>query len=186
MDLMPLGGNNLCGQSEGYDVSYGIQCYTDGAVRAYPEGVNIGTGMAPGQLRVKLGYDFAVTHHLTLGARAGLGFLNTHPAATGEPAFLPVHVEARATYVFTSLSHQGLRPALYAAGGFAESNARLVAGDTQVYKVAGRIFAAPGGSFGYYFAPNMGVNLDVQLMLLLPAGGLAMAVHPALNFTMGL
>lgn len=186
MDLMPLGGENLCSASEEFDVTYGIQCYNAAGERTQLENVNIGTGAAPAQLRAKLGLDYAATHHLLLGVRLGAGFLNSHPSAQNEPAFLPIHAEGRVSYSFTSLGHEGLRPVLYVAGGFAESNARLVAGDTQVYKVAGRIFAAPGGQFGYYFSPNVGINADVQLMLLFPAGGMAIAIHPALNFTYGL
>lgn len=187
MDLMPLSGTNLCSSTTGYDQSYGIQCYDALNQRVYVEGASIGQGgVTPGQLRVKLGYDYALMEHFSVGARVGMAFMNTHPTTIGEPAFLPLHLEARGTYHFTSLAKKGLRPSLYAALGFGEANGKLVANTTQIYKVAGRIFAAPGGSLAYMFAPNMGISADVQLMLLFPAGGLAIAIHPALSFTYGL
>jgi hypothetical protein len=186
MDLMPMSGTDLCNIDAGYSESYGIQCYDPANQRVNVPGASIQQGVVPGQLRVKLGYDYALMERLSLGARVGMAFLNTHPTGINEPAFLPIHAEARGTYHFTSLAKGGIRPSLYAAVGFGEANGKIVAGSTQIYKVAGRIFAAPGGSLAYMFTPNMGVAADVQLMLLFPAGGLAIAIHPALSFTYGL
>jgi hypothetical protein len=183
---MMLGGNNLCGANEDFETSYGIQCYDPAGARTEPENVNIGSGAAQGQIRIKVGYDFALTEKFSAGLRGGFAFLNSHPAAQGEPAFFPVHIEARGTYNFLSLGKKGLRPAVYGAVGFGESNAHLTAGTTDIDKLAGRIFLAPGGSLGYMFSPNVGLNADVQLMLLIPNGGFTPAIHPSLNFVYGL
>lgn len=194
LDLMPLGGNDLCNGS--FSESYGIQCYNAQNEYTTVDNVNIEQGVAIGQIRIKLGYDYALFDKLLLGARVGFAFMNTHPSAIGVQSFLPIHIEGRATYSFTSLTNAGLRPSLYLAGGMAEADAKLVAPstdpdtggatETQIYKVTGYGFFAPGGSLGYMFAPNMGVSADVQLMLLFPAGGVAVAIHPGLSFTYGL
>lgn len=186
MDFMPLGGDNLCGANEGFKESYGIYCYNLAGESVAPEGVNIKSGIGPGQLRIKLGYDFAVLPVLQLGARVGIALLNTHPRAVGEVGFLPLHAEGRATWAILGLSKAGIRPSLYVAGGIGEVNAKLVAADTRVYKLAGRMFAAPGLKLEYMFSPQMGIGLDTQLALLFPEGGIAIALHPALNFTYGL
>lgn len=187
LDLMPVAGvANLCGADEGFGDSYGIQCYDTESNRSFPEGVDVGAGAAPAQLRLKLGYDYAITQHILFGARVGFAFLNSHPSAANEPAFLPLHIEVRGAYNFTSLAKKGLQAGLYLGGGFAESNAKLVVEETEIYKVAGRAFGALGGTLGYAFAPNVAVNLDVQGMFLLPAGGITPVVHPALSFVYGL
>ncbi len=186
MDLMPLGGDNLCGADQGFKDSYGIYCYNLAGESVTPENVNIQPGIGPGQLRIKVGYDFAVLPMLQLGIRAGVSFLNTHPRAVGEVGFLPLHVEGRATWAILGLSKAGIRPSLYVAGGIGEVNAKLVATETRVYKLAGRIFVSPGLKLEYMFNPQMGIGLDTQLALLFPAGGMAIAVHPALSFTYGL
>jgi hypothetical protein len=186
MDLMPYGGNNLCGASEDYDVTYGIQCYNSAGERIQPEGIDIRSGLVPGQLRVNLGYDFAFTPHMQLGARLGVGFLNAHPTAEDDVPFLPLQAAGRFTYTFTPLTKTGLRAALYAEGGLGEVNAKISTDNVRVYKVAGRLYGAPGGTFGYAFAPNMSLNADVQLAILFPAGGAAISIRPGLNFVYGL
>lgn len=185
MDLMFIGGEDLCSaerRGNYYTYCYGREGATDGK-SVEVSGVNVGTGFAPGQLRIKLGYDYALTEHIRLGLRATAAFLNTHPAESGVPKFFMPHIEARGTYTFTSLADEGLRPSLYLAGGFAGADGKLVTEQTEIYKFAGNQFVSVGGVVAYYFAPNTGVGLDVQFMIPLPQ--IATILHPALSFTQG-
>ncbi len=180
MDLMIYGGEDLC--SEERVNSYGIQCYDGDGSRGTVEGVDIQSGFVPGQLRLKLGYDYAFSEHLTLGARLGIAILNSHPK--DDSSFFMGHIAGRLGWTFTSLARPGIRPAVYLEGGVAEVNGKVSTENTSVYKVAGYGYAALGGTFGYAFAPHTSLNLDVQASLYLP-GALAFVLHPALNFTYG-
>ena len=157
---------------------------------------NGGVGFTPGQMRIKLGYDFAITHHFTVGARVGFAFLNTRPKPDNYPeegSFFPLHLAVRAGWTFTSLAKAGFRPVLYIEAGGAESDGHVKDHSSveetrhiDMYKVGGFFFAAPGLTLGYAIKPNMSVNLDVQYMLLFPSGGMAGSIHPALSFVYGL
>ncbi len=189
MDLMTWGAaQDFCNDNNQFDETYGVRCYDASGQRVSQTGVDLDAGgIVPAQLRLKLGYDYAIIDHLRLGLRLGFAFLNTHPKETSA-SFLPIHVEGRVTYTFTSLSKGGFRPSLYAAGGLAESNGK-VSTDTGIdmYRIAGLIFAAPGLNLGYAIAPNMDLSLDTQAMLLFTSGAsMAVVIHPALNFTYGL
>jgi len=204
MDLMPYGGEQLC-TDDRYN-NYGIRCYSpadaaESSMIRVSDRPDVGTqggkvGIAGGQIRLKLGYDFAITHHLTVGARVGFAFLNTRPKASNHPeegSFLPIHAALRAGWTFTSLSHKGFRPTLYLEGGMAESDGHTkgpqstdVTRNVDVYKVAGFVFVAPGVQVGYAITPQMAVNFDFQAMLMFPSGGMVPVLHPALNFTYGL
>jgi hypothetical protein len=204
MDLMPYGGSELC-TNDRYE-TYGIRCYSpDPAdeskqirVEDRPDvgTANGGVGVTPGQMRLKLGYDYAITHHLVVGARLGLAFLNTRPKPTNYPnegSFLPLHAALRVGWTFTSLGKKGFRPNLYLEGGVAESNGRLKDHSSaeptrhvDVYKIGGLIFFAPGIQVGYAITPQLSVNVDFQYMLMFPSGGFAQALHPGLNVVYGL
>ncbi len=186
MDLMYIGGDDLC--SEERRGNYYTYCYSNdgayaGTYDGFPEGVDVGTGFAPGQIRAKLGYDYAITHHILVGIRATAAFLNTHRGASDTPNFFMPHLEARGTYTFTSLSHDGIRPSVYLAGGLAGVDGKLVTGSTEVYKLAGNQFVSLGGAVAYNFSETTGVGLDVQFMIPLPQ--IATVLHPALSFTQG-
>jgi hypothetical protein len=133
-DLGPVAGDNVCSASNAE-----FACFTrDG--RAYPAELperlavepgepgdaypdaSIG-GFASGSLRVLLSYDRLVSGELSLGGRLGVAF-NGAPTQVDEPAFLPVHVEARASYWLFGTEHVGLRPFVALAGGLAQVDLR--------------------------------------------------------------
>ncbi len=197
MDLMPYGGKGLCTETQAQ--AYGTQCYRGDPVQRWRQADDAeslvgtqdgGVGLTAGQLRIKLGYDYAFTHHFVAGVRLGVAFLNTRPKVSGESPYLPLHLAARAGWTFTSLSHDGFRPTVYVEGGYAESDGRAKSQsegiETNVYKVGGLIFAAPGVQLGYAVKDSLSINLDVQYMLLFPTGNFAGSIHPALNLTYGL
>ncbi len=193
MDFVTYGGEQLC--TDARADTYGTKCYAYDPVSRY-KGNDIGTagggvGFAAGQLRIKLGYDYAITHHLTAGVRLGVAFLNTRPKVEGESPFIPLHAAARLGWTFTSLSHSGFRPTIYLEAGYGESDGHSKATsngglEVDLYKLNGLIFAAPGVQLGYAVSDNLAINLDAQFMLMFPTGGLGQTIHPALNLTYGL
>lgn len=186
-DLVTMGGPDLCQASR--DTNYGSQCFDSATGLPFetPDGfadpTRPGTsaaGFAPGQLRIKLGYDFAITENLTIGARVGLGLLNTRPS------FVPVSAEARVTYNFTSLASAGLRPFVYVGGGLYETNGYLGSLGVDVYKFnSPPIAITPGLGLMYAINPNMGVKLDVSALLTL-APSVGFGLSPSLGFVYGL
>ncbi len=182
IDAGTIGGEALC--SQGRQEGYGTFCYDESLSPAVPvvspTGYDVdGSGFAPGQMRLKVGYDRAVTSHIQVGLRLGVSLLNVNPRS-----FIPVHAALRGTYAFTSLARMGIRPSLYLAAGYAQSNLKLKIGDVGLYKISGDIFAAPGGTLAYQFSPEMAVAADVQFMILFPDFGTV--IHPALSFTYAL
>ncbi len=85
----------------------------------YP-GSSIG-GAAGGTLRVLLSYDRVVLSKLTLGGRIGVAF-NAGSSGTGSSAFLPLHLEARASYWLFGTEHARVQPFIFVAGGMAQVN----------------------------------------------------------------
>jgi hypothetical protein len=55
-------------------------------------------GAAVGNLRLLVSFDYALNMNVLVGARAGYVF-STDPASAPGPAFAPIHLEARATFL---------------------------------------------------------------------------------------
>lgn len=95
-------------------------------------------GFAMATKRVYLGYDYAITQNILLGARLGFA-MGGGPRLTDEdpftpdtnPEFLALHAEARLAYWFGehALSDQVVRPFVQLSGGAAQVDAGL---DTEV------------------------------------------------------
>lgn len=182
-DLVSMGGDNLC--EPGRLTNYGSQCTTtDGTAYTLPGPGITGAGIVPGQLRLRLGYDFAITENLTVGARVGVGFMNTRPS------FLPVTAEARVTYNFTSLAKSGIRPFVYVGGGLFETNGSIQStfqGTTvNMYRFNDPPIAiTPGVGLGYAINPNMAIKLDAMVVITVgPTPGFG--VTPNLGFVYGI
>lgn len=188
-DLVSVGGNNLCGAHR--ETGYGSQCF-DSAGERYIHGNNAagnplpdapgvaGSGLAPGQLRLKVGYDFAFSRHFSVGARVGFGFLNTRPD------FLPVSAEARITYHITALSDSGFRPYLYAGGGLGEVNGMVQSRGYNIYRFNDPpVMIVPGAGFVVALQPNLGLKFDVGAVITVgPSPGFG--VLPSIGFVYGL
>lgn len=131
LDVGFVGGSDVCraNQSE-YD------CYYQGSDDPYPPmlpagigspgepgdaypGAGIGNGLAGGTMRVLLSYDRALTSNLTIGGRVGFAF-GGGPSRPGDPAFLPVHVEARLGYWFLGLGSSPMQPYAHLTAGMAQ------------------------------------------------------------------
>lgn len=138
-DFGPMNGSNVCStQNTEFD------CFTEQSGAPYPPALSEEIAVAPGEpgdpypgaavggwasgsLRVLLSYDRRLSPSLALGGRLGVAF-NGGPSRVGEPEFLPLHLEARASYwLFGSDSDSDssmVRPFFFAGGGFAQVDLR--------------------------------------------------------------
>lgn len=115
-------------------------------------------------------------------------------------AFLPFHAEARATYWFgtTPLGKRGFRPYVHAGGGLAQVDARVVAkvqdnfrldqppqrGEIDAWKKLGQGFATVGGGTAFGISPTLALQLNLNIMFMLPAAGFVF--QPSAGLTFGL
>jgi hypothetical protein len=160
------------------------------------------TGFAPGQLRLLLSYDYALSPNMTIGARAGY-------ALFGAPEdFMPVHAEARFAYYFKGLNEKGFRPYVHIGGGMAEVNGHLkktdVASqvtvpdptsptgfrdipqisDVDIYTKAGTGFAEVGGGILWGTTRSLNLQLNVNAMAMIPTFGIN--IQPSLGLVYAL
>lgn len=131
MDLGPVAGTDVCStQNTDFD------CVATQTGRTYPgelpeaialeegepgdpyPGSSVG-GFARGTMRVMLSYDRSVWSKLTVGGRLGVAF-NGAPSGVGQPAFLPLHLEARASYWLLGTDTRRVRPFVFLGGGLAQ------------------------------------------------------------------
>jgi hypothetical protein len=82
-------------------------------------------GFVPGNLRIFASFDYALGMNVLVGARAGYVLL-TDPASSPGPAFAPVHLEARFTYLFgQNALTSGFSPMVFGALGAGEFDANI-------------------------------------------------------------
>jgi hypothetical protein len=112
--------------------SQGYYCYDPGAGAEFPSSPALngllqsggaGTakgGILPGNVRILLSFDYALTANFLAGVRAGYVF-GTFPGSTAAH-FAPVHLEARGTYLLGNapLSHEGIAPMGFVGLGLSE------------------------------------------------------------------
>ncbi len=141
-------------------------------------------GGALGNVRVMLTFDWAMNGNFLLGARLGL-VLNNYPGAEaavdGKRFAMPVHIEARATYVFgkDALAKKGLAPYAFGGAGIAQFETRMPvtvvedprAGtgrterDVDAWRIAGPAFLAIGGGARYAVTPRFALMAGVRANL---------------------
>ncbi len=169
---------------------------------------SITTGFSLATARVMLSYDRAITPNIMLGARLGYAF-NGGPDSNGK-SFLPFHAEARLSYWIGKnvLAKKGLRPYVALGGGMAQVDAKLpvtivdcpLTDDACVngapgqntgtqrsldaYKKLGQSFITIGGGAMYALTPNSGLQLNVNIMFMLPTSG--QVIEPSLGYVFGL
>jgi hypothetical protein len=113
-------------------------------------------GFKLANLRLFLSLDYAVSHNVLIGLRAGYVF-NTDPSSS---AFAPLHLEARLTYLIgkDAVSHKGISPMLFGGVGAGEFDAFVpvqvtlnnlpnspLTGTENAWLTAGPVFVAVGG-----------------------------------------
>ncbi|MEB2311420.1 MAG: hypothetical protein OZ928_06195 [Polyangiaceae bacterium] len=165
-------------------------------------------GIAPATVRLMLSYDRALTQNFLLGARVGYAF-NGGPDSNGT-SFMPFHAEARLSYWFGKdvLSKKGIRPYVALGGGLAQVDAKLpvtlidcgtgsavnpacltgsAPGQTMTldaWKKLGQSFISVGGGAMYALTPNSGLQLNLNVMFMLPTSGTVL--EPSLGYVFGL
>lgn len=126
------------------------------------------SGSAVGNIRLYASFDYALNLNLLLGVRAGI-VLNTYPgieAKTDGKRFLPIHLEARGTYVIgkDALAKAGFTPYVFGALGLSTFEAKVAVavaeqGKAQTrtvdaWNLTGPVFIAIGGGARYAITPR--------------------------------
>jgi hypothetical protein len=148
-------------------------------VTGRPDADVVHGGMAAGDVRLALSYDYAVNANLMIGGRVGfvIGGYNGTAAKNDGNSFPPFMLEARGTYIIgkDALEHTGLRPYVLVGGGISEFAAKvsvsvveqqamtntLSSKSVNAWRIAGPAFIGIGGGVRYafteasavYFAP---------------------------------
>ena len=122
----------------------------------------------PGNFRVMLSFDYAVTANILIGLRLGY-VLNTYNGQAGKTegkAFAPFHGELRGTYVIgkDALAKAGLAPYGMIAAGIAEFDANVQVTvlekdlpqpvNASAWNMAGPAFFSLGVGLRYAFTPR--------------------------------
>jgi hypothetical protein len=129
-------------------------------------------GIAPGNLRLMVSFDYALSMNVLLGARAGYS-LFTDPASAPGPAFAPIHVEARATFlVGKDALANSVAPMLLVAAGIGEFDASIGVPVTltnpagtrteNAWVTAGPFFAAAGAGLRFLLTPTVAATVAVK------------------------
>ncbi len=133
---------------------------------------SVNSGLEPANVRVKLTFDYAITQNLMVGI--AFGFVAGAYQGGIAPRFPPIHIEARATWIFGAepLSQVGFAPFVQLAGGVAEYDANLaitvtqnnIAGSrpVQAWHVGGPGFVALGGGVRFAFSPRVAMFLSAR------------------------
>jgi hypothetical protein len=145
----------------------------------------VASGLAVGNVRLLVSIDYALTLNVLLGVRAGY-VLRTDPIHLGysppDPPFAPVHLEARATYIFGDRGIlANVAPPALVAVGVGEFDAHVavpvfvspavplgyVAPMTQqkenAWLTAGPAFVAAGGGVRLLLSNQVALTLAVKL-----------------------
>ncbi len=203
-------GVDVC--SEQIQVSGGYSCFRASGSQYHGNPIpgqddTVHGGLSPATTRIMLGYERVIVAGLTLGVRLGVVLRGGGPRADGASVhpFLPVHAEGRIAYYFGSdvFSTSGLRPYLFAGGGFAQVDAHFTTTvhedptkpeppnqtdnpPTQVldaWRRMGQGFVGGGVGLMYAFTPGTGLFLDARYMRMLPTPGNILS--PELGFALG-
>jgi hypothetical protein len=158
---------------------------------------SVNGGVGTGSMRVVAGYDRVLGSRMTAGVRLGFAFLGLPERADGKK-FLPLHAEGRFAYYFSKdpFMSTGVRPYVVAAGGVADSVARVsttVVEDTgagtrdfklDVYQRGGPAFGGLGAGIQYAVMPEAAMVVEVIGRAALPE--FAPVIAPSLGFAYGL
>lgn len=159
-------------------------------------GDGVAGGVTPGDLRLMMSFDYAVTNNWLLGARAGYS-LFTDPASAPGRAFLPIHLEARGTYLFgENAIASRFAPMLLFAVGLGEFDSsigvtvQLQSGAHQnetAWLTSGPAFLAAGGGARLLLSPNVAATAAAKVQASFGGGArFLLGVAPELGVELGL
>jgi len=181
-DSVSYGGEELCRSDRQADLST-VCVNSTGQVVDDAAAYAVNDGFVISQFRALVGYDYALTDHIQLGGKIGY-IIGGNPKQ-----FMPLHLEARFTYQFFSLSQKGLRALAYAGAGLGDMDFRFAPvqstdqGELTIYKQGGNLFANFGLGIGYAFTPNIAATLNVGAVITFPI--MNFGLQPSLNVTYG-
>jgi hypothetical protein len=181
-DSVTYGGEQLCTTDRQAELST-VCVNAAGGIVSNATTPPVNDGFVISQFRALLGYDYAVTDHIQVGARVGY-IIGGNPKS-----FIPVHLEARFTYQFVSLAKPGFRALGYVGAGLGDMDFRFAPlpstdqGELTVYKQGGNLFANLGVGAGWAFTPNIVATLNFGLVVAFPTVNLGL--QPSLNMTYG-
>ena len=157
-------------------------------------------GLVTGNVRVMATLDYAISQHVLAGVRVGYVF-DTYPGqaakSEGHSFFAPLHLEARATYLFGSdpLQKTGFRPLLLVAAGVAEFDADTtvmvqqtgIAGSRplQAWHFGGPFFVAAGAGVRYAFSPYHAFIAAMKLEGAVGSTGFLPVISPEIGVQLG-
>jgi hypothetical protein len=150
-------------------------------------------GFAPGNMRLLVSFDYALTNNLLVGAKVGY-VTNTYDGTAakneGKAFAPPIHLEARGTYVFgkDALARAGLAPYALIAVGLAQYSASVgvtVVETTEpapvqanAWKMTGPGFAAVGAGLRFAVTPRFAVFAGPRFNLAFGPGGTLPSLSP--------
>jgi hypothetical protein len=153
-------------------------------------------GIHAANVRLVATFDYALSQHLLLGARAGYVF-STYTGETGKTFGPPLHLEARATYVFGTnpLAHSGFAPFAFGALGVGPYDVYETVFVTQTgaagqrpvlaWRNSGPFFIAAGGGARYAFSARAAFLMGLKLTTAFGGSGLFPAFGPELGVQLG-
>jgi len=159
------------------------------------DGDTVGGGLLLGNIRLMASLDYALNANILLGARAGY-VLFTDPASAPGPAFPPIHLEARFTYLLgKDAITNPIAPMLVLAAGASEFDAsigvqvRLSTGRTlneNAWLTAGPIFGAAGVGARILVGKNVALTALVKGQAAFGgSGGSLVGIAPEVGAQMG-
>ncbi len=157
---------------------------------------SVGGGFVVGNVRIKAIFDYAVTANLLVGGTLGY-VLDTYPGQIALHFPVPLHLEARGTYVFgdNPLGQPGFAPLVFAAVGASEFDADLtitviqngVVGQkpVQAWYFGGPWFLAAGGGVRYGFSQRWGFLATLRASAAFGANGFLPSLAPEVGVHYG-
>jgi hypothetical protein len=156
-------------------------------------------GFVPGNARILVSFDYALSHNFLLGGRVGYVF-NTY---NGQAAYsegkgfpIPLHVEVRGTYVFghKALVKAGLAPYVLGALGVGEYSGNVSVSvittapttpEANAWNLGGPGFFALGTGLRYAFTPNIAAYVGPRLSVAFGLGSTLVAISPDIGIAYG-
>lgn len=197
---VPANSSNFyCTTPDGNDFPNRTTPTENGTLTAGNAGT-VSSGIATGNVRVMATLDYAISQHILAGVRVGYVF-DTYPGqaakSEGHSFFAPIHLEARATYLFGAdpLQRTGFRPLVLFAAGLSEFDADQtvlvqqtgIAGSRpiQAWHFGGPFFLAAGAGVRYAFSPYHAFIAALKLEGAIGSSGFMPVVSPELGVQIG-
>ena len=157
-------------------------------------------GFEAGGVHITATIDYAVNASLLVGVHLGYvagAYPGNLAASNGKTIGSPLHAELRATYLVGDepLTHAGLAPYIFAAGGVARFDVgqtvqvgeAKIAGDrpAEAWLVAGPAFVEAGGGARYAFSQRIAASFGLGITAAVGPGAFAISAAPEAQLQYG-